>query len=148
MPRQDAARHEHNHGPFLPPAREEWREFANKKEAKMNKNLYVGNLSQKVTEDDLRNNFSEAGAVASVSIIKDKFSGVSRGFGFVEMETEEGATEAIKKFNGGDLDGKTITVNEARPKTESSGPRRDGGGRGPGGGGYRGGRGGGGGGRY
>ncbi len=109
----------------------------------MNKNLYVGNLSQKVTEDDLRNNFSEAGAVASVSIIKDKFSGVSRGFGFVEMETEEGAQEAIKKFNGGDLDGKTITVNEARPKTESSGPRRDGGGRGPGGGGYRGGGGGG-----
>jgi cold-inducible RNA-binding protein len=84
----------------------------------MNKNLYVGNLSQKVTDDDLRNNFSEAGAVASVSIIKDKFSGVSRGFGFVEMETEEGAQEAIKKFNGGDLDGKTITVNEARPKTE------------------------------
>jgi cold-inducible RNA-binding protein len=114
----------------------------------MNKNLYVGNLSQKVTEDDLRNNFSEAGAVASVSVIKDKFSGVSRGFGFVEMETEEGAQEAIKKFNGGDLDGKTITVNEARPKTESSGPRRDGGGRGPGGGGgFRGGRGGGGGGR-
>jgi RNA recognition motif-containing protein len=110
---------------------------------KMNKNLYVGNLSQKVTEDDLRNNFSEAGAVASVSVIKDKFSGVSRGFGFVEMETEEGAQEAIKKFNGGDLDGKTITVNEARPKTESSGPRRDGGGRGPGGGGgFRGGRGG------
>jgi RNA recognition motif-containing protein len=81
----------------------------------MNKNLYVGNLSQKVTEDDLKNNFSEAGAVASVSVIKDKFSGVSRGFGFVEMETEEGAQEAIKKFNGGDLDGKTITVNEARP---------------------------------
>jgi cold-inducible RNA-binding protein len=121
-----------------------------KKEANMNKNLYVGNLSQKVTEEDLKNNFSEAGAVASVSIIKDKFSGVSRGFGFVEMETEEGAQEAIKKFNGGDLDGKTITVNEARPKTESSGgQRRDGGGRGPGGGGYRGGQGGGGGrGRY
>ena len=115
----------------------------------MNKNLYVGNLSQKVTEDDLRNNFSEAGAVASVSVIKDKFSGVSRGFGFVEMETEEGAQEAIKKFNGGDLDGKTISVNEARPKTESTGPRRDqnrGGGfrsGGGGGGGYRGGGGGG-----
>ncbi len=107
----------------------------------MNKNLYVGNLSQKVTDDDLRNNFSEAGAVASVSIIKDKFSGVSRGFGFVEMETEEGAQEAIKKFNGGDLDGKTITVNEARPKTESGG-RRDGGGGGRrDGGGFRGGRG-------
>jgi len=101
----------------------------------MNKNLYVGNLSQKVTEEDLRNNFSEAGKVASVAVIKDKFSGVSRGFGFVEMETEEGAQEAIKKFNGGELDGKTITVNEARPKTES-GPRRDD----RGGGGFRGGR--------
>ena len=106
----------------------------------MNKNLYVGNLSQKVTENDLRNNFSEAGEVVSVAIIKDKFSGVSRGFGFVEMATEEGAAEAIKRFNGGDLDGRTITVNEAKPKTES-GPRRDGGGRGPGGGGFRGGRG-------
>jgi RNA recognition motif-containing protein len=110
----------------------------------MNKNLYVGNLSQKVTDEDLRNNFAEAGAVVSASVIKDKFSGVSRGFGFVEMETEEGAQEAIKKFNGGDLDGKTITVNEARPKTES-GPKRDN----RGGGGFRGGRGGGGGrGRY
>jgi RNA recognition motif-containing protein len=108
----------------------------------MNKNLYVGNLSQNVSEDDLRRNFSEAGVVASVSIIKDKFSGVSRGFGFVEMETEEGAKEAIQKFNGGDLDGKTISVNEARPKTESSSPRRDQG-RGGGGGGYRGGGGGG-----
>ena len=105
----------------------------------MNKNLYVGNLSQKVTDDDLRKNFSEAGAVVSAAVIKDKFSGVSRGFGFVEMETEEGAQEAIKKFNGGDLDGKTITVNEARPKTESSGPRRD---QDRGGGGFRGGRGG------
>ena len=110
----------------------------------MNKNLYVGNLSQKVTDDDLRKNFSEAGAVVSASVIKDKFSGVSRGFGFVEMETEEGAQEAIKKFNGGDLDGKTITVNEARPKTESGGPRRD---QDRGGGSFRGGRGGGGGGR-
>jgi RNA recognition motif-containing protein len=113
----------------------------------MNKNLYVGNLSQNVTEEDLRNNFSEAGAVKSVSVVKDKFSGVSRGFGFVEMETDEGAQEAIKRFNGGDLDGKTINVNEAKPKTESSGPRRDGGGnRGPGG--FRPGGGGGGRGRY
>jgi cold-inducible RNA-binding protein len=105
----------------------------------MNKNLYVGNLSQKVTEEDLRNNFSEAGAVKSVSLIKDKYSGVSRGFGFVEMETDEGAQEAIKRFNGGDLDGKTITVSEAKPKSESRGPRRDGGGRSPGG--FRGSRG-------
>ncbi|HON59901.1 MAG TPA: RNA-binding protein [Smithella sp.] len=100
----------------------------------MNKNLYVGNLSYKVTDEDLRSNFSEAGEVASVTIIKDKFSGQSRGFGFVEMKTEEGAAEAIKKFNGGTLDGKSITVNEARPKKEF----------GVGGGGSRGGRSGGG----
>ncbi len=82
----------------------------------MNKNLYVGNLSYKITDEDLKINFSEAGEVVSASIIKDKFSGQSRGFGFVEMKTEEGAAEAIKKFNGGTLDGKAITVNEARPK--------------------------------
>ena len=121
----------------------------------MNKNLYVGNLSFKVTDDDLKTNFSEAGEVASASIIKDKFTGQSKGFGFVEMKTEEGATEAIKKFNGGMLDGKAITVNEARPKKEFG--AGGGGNRGGGGGGYRGGgnrgggggnRGGGGGGRY
>ncbi len=95
----------------------------------MNKNLYVGNLSYKVTDEDLRSNFSEAGEVASVTIIKDKFSGQSRGFGFVEMKTEEGAAEAIKKFNGGTLDGKSITVNEARPKKEFGSNSRGGGGR-------------------
>ncbi len=121
---------------------------------KMNKNLYVGNLSFKVTDDDLKSNFSEAGEVASASIIKDKFTGQSKGFGFVEMKTEEGATEAIKKFNGGMLDGKAITVNEARPKKEfgSGGGGNRGGGGGFRGGGNRGGgggnRGGGGGGRY
>jgi len=98
----------------------------------MNKNLYVGNLSYKVTDEDLRSNFSEAGEVASVTIIKDKFNGQSKGFGFVEMKTEEGAAEAIKKFNGGTLDGKTITVNEARPKKEfgTGGGHRSGGNRG------------------
>jgi len=84
----------------------------------MNKNLYVGNLSYKITDDDLQSNFSEAGEIASSSIIKDKFTGQSKGFGFVEMKTEEGAAEAIKKFNGGMLDGKAITVNEARPKKD------------------------------
>ncbi len=108
----------------------------------MNKNLYVGNLSYKITDEDLKINFSEAGDVVSASIIKDKFSGQSRGFGFVEMKTEEGAAEAIKKFNGGTLDGKAITVNEARPKREfGSGNSRGGGNRG--GGFNRGGRGGG-----
>ena len=122
----------------------------------MNKNLYVGNVSFKVTDEDLKTNFSEAGEVVSASIIKDKFTGQSKGFGFVEMKTEEGATEAIKKFNGGMLDGKAITVNEARPKKEfgaGGGGNRGGCGVGyKGGGGYRGGgggnRGGGGGGRY
>lgn len=114
----------------------------------MNKNLYVGNLSFKVTEEDLRLNFSEAGEVASAAIIKDKFTGQSKGFGFVEMKTEEGAAEAIKKFHGGTLDGKTITVNEARPRKEfDRGGSRGGGNRG-GGGGFRGGKRGGGGGRY
>jgi cold-inducible RNA-binding protein len=114
----------------------------------MNKNLYVGNLSYKVTDDDLKSNFSEAGEVVSATIIKDKFSGQSKGFGFVEMKTEEGATEAIKKFNGGTLDGKAITVNEARPKKEfgaGGGGPRGGGNRGGGGGFNRGGRSGGGG---
>jgi len=115
-----------------------------RKGTKMNKNLYVGNLSFKVTDDDLKANFSEAGEVASAAIIKDKFTGQSKGFGFVEMKTDEGAAEAIKKFNGGMLDGKAITVNEARPKKEFG--AGGGGNRGGGGGGFRGGRGGGGGG--
>ncbi len=106
----------------------------------MNKNLYIGNLPAKVTEEDLKANFSEVGKVLTVNVIKDKFTGLSRGFGFVEMETEEAAKEAITRFNGGQLLGNTITVNEARPKRESEGggPRREGGG------GFRSGRGGGG----
>jgi RNA recognition motif-containing protein len=95
----------------------------------MNKNLYVGNLSTKVTEADLKANFSEAGSVVSVRIIKDKFSGHSKGFGFVEMESEEGAKEAITRFNNGQLDGQAIVVNEARPKKEQSTGGGDGGGR-------------------
>jgi RNA recognition motif-containing protein len=90
----------------------------------MNKNLYVGNLSPKVTDADLKANFAEAGSVVSVRIIKDKFSGQSKGFGFVEMESEEGAKEAITRFNGGQLDGQTIVVNEARPKKEQGGGGR------------------------
>ncbi len=88
----------------------------------MNKNLYIGNLSVKVTEEDLKANFSEVGKVLTVNIVKDKYTGLSRGFGFVEMETEEGAKEAIQRFNGGELHGKVITVNEARPKREAGGP--------------------------
>ena len=110
----------------------------------MNKNLYIGNLSQEVTEEDLKANFSEVGKVVSVTIIKDKYTGLNRGFGFVEMETEKEAEEAIQKFNGGQLHGNVISVNEARPKKDmGGGPRRD-----NRGGGFRGGRGGGGGRRY
>ena len=112
----------------------------------MNKKLYVGNLASEVTETDLNHNFSMVGKVASVAIIKDRYSGQSKGFGFVEMETEDGARDAIAKFNGGELSGKTITVSEARAKTEREGGGgfggrggRPGGGfsRGPGGGGGR-----------
>jgi len=118
----------------------------------MNKRLYVGNLSSEVTEQDLNHNFSSVGNVVSVTIIRDRYSNQSKGFGFVEMETEDAARQAIEQFNGGELSGKKITVNEARAKTERDGGfgRRDGSGfsRGPGRGGPgRGGPGGGGGGR-
>jgi RNA recognition motif-containing protein len=84
----------------------------------MNKKLYIGNLSGMVTEDDLRSNFAGAGKVMSVNIIKDRLTGLSKGFGFVEMASEEEAKEAIEKFNGGQLDGNTIVVSEARPKKD------------------------------
>jgi RNA recognition motif-containing protein len=87
----------------------------------MNKNLYIGNLASEVTEEDLLANFSTAGKVKSANIIKDKFTGMSRGFGFVEMETEQDAAEAVRKFNGGNLCGKTITVSEARPRKDGPG---------------------------
>ena len=93
----------------------------------MGKNLYIGNLAEAVTEEDLKANFAQAGTVISVNVIKDKYTGLSRGFGFVEMGTEGEAKEAIRRFDNGDLLGKTIKVNEARPKTDSrmGGPRRD-----------------------
>jgi RNA recognition motif-containing protein len=86
----------------------------------MSKKLYVGNLSYEVTEEDLKKNFGEAGECVAVNIIRDKYSGNSRGFGFVEMATEEEAQEAIKKLNGGELSGRKITVQEARPRKEQS----------------------------
>jgi RNA recognition motif-containing protein len=113
----------------------------------MNKKLYLGNLSDDVTEEDLNHNFSTIGKVVSVAIVKDRYSNRSRGFGFVEMETEEGARQAIAQFNGGELKGKAITVSEAREKKEGGGGFGRGGGR-PGGGFSRGGGGGGGGRRY
>jgi RNA recognition motif-containing protein len=93
-------------------------------------NIYVGNLSRQVTEEDLREAFEAFGQVASVTIIKDKFSGESRGFGFVEMPTKDEAQSAITGLNGKELKERTLNVNEARPRSEG----RRGGGRGGGGG--------------
>jgi len=90
-------------------------------------NIYVGNLSREVTEEDLRQAFEAFGQVTSVSIIKDKFSGESRGFGFVEMQTKDAAQTAITSLNGKDLKGRTLRVNEARPEGPRSGGRRGGG---------------------
>ncbi len=108
--------------------------------------LYVGNLSREVTEEDLRTSFKEFGQIESVNVIKDKYSGQSKGFGFVEMSSKAEGQAAIDGLNGKDLKGKTLNVNEARPRTESSGGKGGfGGGRGGfGGGGGRGGFGGGG----
>jgi len=81
----------------------------------MNKKLYVGNLSYDSTEEGLKELFAEAGAVESAVIITDKISGRSKGFGFVEMATDEDAQKAIDTFNEKELDGRKIIVNEARP---------------------------------
>jgi cold-inducible RNA-binding protein len=102
-------------------------------------NIFIGNLSKDVTEDDLQNLFSEFGAVRNVKVIKDLFSGESKGFGFLEMPGLAEAQKAISELNTRDLKGKKIAVNEARPRNEK---RRPGGGGGGGRGGNRGGGGG------
>src|SRR4030043_1291670 len=102
-------------------------------------NIYVGNLSSDVTEDELREQFQAFGGVTSVSIIKDKYSGQSRGFAFVEMPTKAEGEAAIAGLKGKTLKDRTLDVNEARPRTDSRGGGA-GGGRG-GGGGVGGGRG-------
>jgi len=89
----------------------------------MNKKLYVGGLSYSSTEGSLKDAFSQAGTVVSAIIIMDKMTGRSKGFGFVEMSTEEEATAAIEMFNGKELEGRTVTVNEARPQEDR--PRRN-----------------------
>ena len=81
-------------------------------------NIYVGNLSFEVTEDDLRQTFEPFGEVTSAKIITDRASGAPRGFGFVEMPTKAEAEAAIAGLNGTELKGRTLTVNEARPRTE------------------------------
>jgi RNA recognition motif-containing protein len=96
-------------------------------------NIYVGNLALNVTEEDLQQAFGAFGEVTSAKIIKDKYSGESKGFGFVEMSSGAEAQSAIQDLNGKELKGLMLKVNEARPRTESRGSR---------GGGYGGGRGG------
>jgi len=87
----------------------------------MGKNIFVGNLSSTVSEDTLRTRFEEIGPCVSVQIIKDKMTGQPKGFGFVEMENESDAQEAIAKINGVELGGKKLTVNEARPRQDRGG---------------------------
>lgn len=120
----------------------------------MTKKLYVGNLSYSTTDEDLRALFAQAGPVVSATVITDRATGRSKGFGFVEMETTQAAQDAINRFNNTEFQQRSISVNEARPPRERSfdggggggagGPRRSGGGGGYGGGGDRGGFGGGG----
>lgn len=89
----------------------------------MAKKLYVGNLPYSTTDADLRAQFEQAGVVASATIIMDRMSGRSKGFGFVEFENDEEADKAIEMFNGQENNGRKLTVNEARPMEDR--PRRD-----------------------
>ena len=99
--------------------------------------LYVGNLSFRTTSDDLREAFSSAGTVESATVIEDRDTGRSRGFGFVEMATPEEAATAIDQFNGKEFGGRNLTVNEAKPRADRGGGGGRGGyGGGGGGGGY------------
>ena len=107
-------------------------------------NIYVGNLSYEVKEEDLKKEFEAFGQVESVKIIQDNYTGKSKGFGFVEMPNNSEAQAAIEGLKGKELKGRALNINEARPKTEGQG-RKTGGGHG---GGRRGGGGGGGGRRY
>jgi RNA recognition motif-containing protein len=100
------------------------------KSGKMGNKLYVGNLSYRVTSEDLQEHFATAGAVQSANVVFDRETGRSRGFGFVEMESDDAASAAIAQFNGQEYDGRTMVVNEARPRDD-----RGGGGRGNHGGG-------------
>jgi RNA recognition motif-containing protein len=103
-----------------------------KESKQMGTRLYVGNLSFNTTEGELQRMFEQAGKVTSCNIIMDKFTNKSRGFAFVEMATQDEANKAIATLNGKDVDGRALTVNEARPREER--PRGDFGGGGGGGG--------------
>ena len=91
-------------------------------------NIYVGNLSFDVSEEILQKTFEAFGQVSAASIVKDKYSGQSRGFGFVEMPDQNEARNAITNLNGKDLNGRQLNVNEARPRTDRKGSGRPGGG--------------------
>jgi RNA recognition motif-containing protein len=108
----------------------------------MTKKLYVGGLSYSTTEDSLSSFFSAAGTVESAKIITDMHTGRSKGFGFVEMSSDDEASEAISKFDGQNLDGRTINVSHAKERTDRPARTGGGGGGGYGGGGYGGGGGG------
>jgi RNA recognition motif-containing protein len=101
--------------------------------------LYVGNLSFDTTGDDLQNLFGQSGAVESASVVSDRDTGRSRGFGFVEMADRTEGEAAIRALNGVELHGRTLTVNEARPREDRAGSRSGGGGGRNGGGSYGGG---------
>ena len=101
----------------------------------MGKRLYVGNLPFSATDESLMQMFQQAGQVESARVVTDRDTGRNKGFGFVEMSTDQEATDAITKFNGTDFEGRTLTVNEARPMAPREG---GGGGRGSGRGGDRG----------
>lgn len=108
----------------------------------MSNKLYVGNLSFRVTSEDLQEHFATAGAVESANVVIDRETGRSRGFGFVEMASEDDANNAIAQFNGAEYDGRNMVVNEARPREDRGGGGGYGGGgnrRGGNGGGYGGG---------
>ncbi|PYS90127.1 MAG: RNA-binding protein [Acidobacteria bacterium] len=109
----------------------------------MGNKLYVGNLSFRVTSEDLQEYFTAAGAVESANVVFDRETGRSRGFGFVEMSTEDDANNAIAQFNGQEYDGRNMVVNEARPREDRGGGGGGGGRRSGSGGGYGGGGGGG-----
>ncbi|MBK9316954.1 MAG: RNA-binding protein [Acidobacteria bacterium] len=100
----------------------------------MSMKLYVGNLSFNTTEEDLTRLFTEVGSVESASMVTDRDTGRSRGFGFVEMSSKAEGEAAIAKFNGSEVDGRSLTVNEAKPRENRSGGGGFGGGRGGGGG--------------
>ena len=118
-----------------------WEQFLSRRSLEltiiMNTKLFVGNLSFNVTENDLQDLFAQHGTVVEVNLMLDRMSGRPRGFAFVTMETKEAADAATKALNGKDVQGRNLTVNEARPREERP-PRSGGGG---GGGGYGGGRG-------